>query len=116
MMAEAERMADEIILIHRGQVVLEGSLDQVRGGKNTLHLHFDGDGSFLGELPHVRKASIGHNVAELSLSEGADPQQILQACMQRVRIRKFEIGAPSLEEIFIDKVGAETLAHEEVVR
>lgn len=118
MMAEAERMADEIILIHRGKVVLEGSLDDVRAsfGKNTLHIDFDGDGSFLKDLPQVRKASIVNHAAELSLAEGADPQQILQATMGRLRIRKFEVAAPSLEEIFIEKVGAETLAHEEVVR
>ena len=116
MMAEAERMADEIILIHRGKVVLEGSLDEVRGsfGRNTLHLDFDGDGSFLSELPQVRKASIGSHAAELSLSDGADPQRVLEASMTRLRIRKFEIASPSLEEIFIDKVGAETLAQEEV--
>lgn len=118
MMAEAERMADEIILIHRGQVVLEGSLDDVRHsfGRNTLHLNFDGDGSFLRQLPQVRKASIVNHAAELSLAEGADPQQILEAAMGRLRIRKFEIAAPSLEEIFIDKVGAETLASEAVAK
>ena len=116
MMGEAEKMADELILIHKGQVVLEGTLDQVRGsfGRNTLHLDFDGDGAFLGELPEVRKASIDQSSAELSLVEGADPQQILHACMPRVRIRRFELAAPSLEEIFIAKVGAETLAHEGV--
>jgi ABC-2 type transport system ATP-binding protein len=114
MMAEAEKMADEIILIHRGQVVLEGTLDEVRGsfGRNTLYLDFDGDGTFLGELPQVRKASILKSSAELSLAEGADPQEVLHACMPRVRIRRFEIASPSLEEIFIAKVGAETLAHE----
>lgn len=116
MMGEAERMADEIILIHRGQVVLEGSLDEVRGGKNTLHLDFDGDGSFLETLPNVRKATIENHQAELSLAEGADSQAILQAAMARLRIRRFELGAPSLEEIFIEKVGAETLAAEEVVQ
>jgi ABC-2 type transport system ATP-binding protein len=114
MMGEAEKMADEIILIHQGQVVLEGTLDQVRGsfGRNTLHLDFDGDGSFLGELPQVRKASILATSAELSLAEGADAQQILQASVPRLRIRRFEVMAPSLEEIFIAKVGAETLAAE----
>src|ERR1700741_2149556 len=42
MMGEAEKMADEIVLIHKGQVVLEGTLDQVRAsfGENTLHLEF----------------------------------------------------------------------------
>lgn len=114
MMAEAERMADEIILIHRGQVVLEGSLDQVRGsfGRNTLHIDFDGDGAFLGDLPAVRRAAIVNNAAELSLVEGADPQSILATAMGRLRIRRFELAAPSLEEIFIERVGAETLSHE----
>jgi ABC-2 type transport system ATP-binding protein len=114
MMAEAERMADEIILIHQGRIVLEGSLDDVRAsfGRNTLHIDFDGDGSFLRELPQVRKAAIVGNAAELSLTEGADPQQILQASMTRLRIRRFELSSPSLEEIFIEKVGTETLQHE----
>ena len=118
MMAEAERMADEVLLIHRGKVVLEGSLDQVRHsfGRNTLHIDFDGDGAFLAGLPHVTKASIVNHAAELSLADGADPQHILEASMGRLRIRKFEIAAPSLEEIFIDKVGAETLAGEAVVK
>lgn len=114
MMAEAEKMADEIILIHRGRVVLDGTLDEVRSsfGKNTLHLDFDGDGAFLGELPQVRRAAILGHSAELSLIDGADPQRILEASMARLRIRRFELAAPSLEEIFIDKVGAETLAQE----
>jgi len=114
MMAEAEKMADEIVLIHEGQVVLDGTLDRVRTsfGRNTLHLDFDGDGAFLEQLPQVRKASILSNSAELSLSEGADAQQILQASVPRLRIRRFEVMTPSLEEIFIAKVGAETLGAE----
>src|SRR6185436_11206285 len=93
MMGEAERMADEIVLIHQGKVVLSGSLDHVRGsfGRDTLHIDFDGDGAFLSELPQVRKASIVNNSAEISLNEGADPQQILEACMPRVRIRRFQV-------------------------
>lgn len=116
MMGEAERMADEIVLIHRGKVVLEGTLDQVRGsfGNNTVHLDFEGDGAFLRDLPQVRRAAILNNAAELSLAEGADPQSILEAVRSRLRIRRFEIAVPSLEHIFIEKVGADTLAPEEV--
>jgi ABC-2 type transport system ATP-binding protein len=114
MMAEAERMADEIVLIHRGEVVLDGTLDQIRGsfGRNTLHLDFDGDGAFLRDLPDVARATIQQHSAELSLTEGSDPHRILDAAMPRLRIRRFEIAAPSLEEIFIEKVGAETLSQE----
>ena len=114
MMAEAEKMTDEIILINQGKVVLEGTLDQVRSsfGKNTLHIDYDGDGAFLGGLTDVRQSSILNNSAELSLHEGADPQRVLEACMGRLRIRRFELATPSLESIFIDKVGHDTLTGE----
>lgn len=114
MMAEAERMADEIILIHRGQVVLEGTVDEVRAshGRNTLYVDFEGDGGFLENLPQVRKATIHSNSAELTLEEGADTQKILEACVPRLRVRRFEIASPSLEEIFIERVGTETLQQE----
>jgi ABC-2 type transport system ATP-binding protein len=114
MMAEAEKMADEIVLIHSGQVVLEGTLDHVRGsfGKNTVHLDFEGDGSFLNDLPDVVRASVHKSSAELSLAEGADPQRVLEACMPRVRVNRFEVATPSLEQIFIAKVGNETLSNE----
>jgi ABC-2 type transport system ATP-binding protein len=114
MMGEAERMADEIILIHRGQVVLNGSLDQIRGeaGKNALHIDFDGDGAFLQTLPQVRAAAVDGNSAEITLHDGADAQQVLQAAMARLRIQRFELAQPSLEQIFIGKVGEDTLSAE----
>src|SRR6266851_3880152 len=111
MMGEAERMADEIVLIHQGKVVLSGPLDFIRSsaGKNTLHIEFDGDGTFLETLPQVKHAMIVNNAAELTLAEGADPQKILEASLSRVRIRKFELATPSLEHIFMEKVGADML-------
>src|SRR5439155_26176877 len=83
MMGEAERMADDIVLVHRGRIVLDGALEEIRDsfGKNTLHLDYDGDGDFLASLPHVVKSRIDTNEAELTLSDGADPQKVLEACM-----------------------------------
>ena len=49
--------------------------------------------------------NVVNNAAELTLSDGADPQQVLAAAMGKVRIRRFELGTPSLEKIFIDQVG-----------
>jgi len=111
MMGEAEKMADDIVLIHRGKVVLDGTLEQVRGsfGKNTLHIDFEGDGAFLRDLPDIRAARIVGNSAEIALIDGADPQRVLEASIGRLRIRRFELAAPSLEEIFIQKVGDESL-------
>ncbi len=114
MMGEAEKMADDIVLIHDGRVVLSGELAKVRAsfGKNTVHIDFDGNGAFLESLPGVARATVQPNNAELRLSAQADPQAILGASVGRLRISRFEIAEPSLEEIFIDRVGAGTLERE----
>src|SRR5436853_141075 len=90
MMGEAEKMADEIVLIHRGKVVLQGGLEEVRGsfGRNTLHMEFEGDGTFIETLPHVTRAAVSNNGAEIVLADGSDPQKILEASVSRLRIRK----------------------------
>ena len=113
-MAEAEKLAEEIVLIHRGKVVLDGSLAEVRAssGKNAVHFDFEGDGSFLVSLPGVAGGRVDTNHAELALATGADPQALLPAAMARLTIRRFEVVEPSLEEIFIEKVGESTLEAE----
>jgi len=79
MMAEAEKMADEIVLIHQGRVVLSGELSRVRAsfGKNTVHMAFEGDGAFLEGLAGVTWVAIQPNRAELKLGRGPYPQAIL---------------------------------------
>ncbi len=111
MMAEAERMVDDIVLIHEGRVVLAGELGVIRAasGKNTVRMDFAGDGAFLARLSGVEHAAVDTSGAELRLSPGTDPQAILAASVERVRITRFEIARPSLEEIFIERVGAGTL-------
>jgi ABC-2 type transport system ATP-binding protein len=112
MMGEAEKLADDIVLIHDGKVVLAGGLTDVRSahGKNTVHLEFEGDGAFLSDLPGVEKAVLTNNAAEMALGRGVDAQGVLQAAVGRLRIQRFEVASPTLEQIFIESVGAETLA------
>jgi ABC-2 type transport system ATP-binding protein len=110
-MGEAEKMVDEIVLIHEGRVVLAGELARVRAsfGKNNVLLEFSGEGAFLASLPDVESSSIQTNRAEIRLRAGADPQAVLAASVSRLRIARFEIAEPSLEDIFIDRVGVGTL-------
>jgi ABC-2 type transport system ATP-binding protein len=114
MMGEAEKMVDDIVLIHEGRVVLAGELAKVRAsfGKNTVHMAFEGDGAFLAELPGVARATVQPNGAELRLTAGADGQAVLAASIGRLKISRFEVADPSLEEIFIERVGAGTLERE----
>ena len=113
-MDQAERLCESICLINKGKVVLDGALTEVkkRFGMNSIHLEFDGDGSFLTELPQVKKAVAYQNSAELELVDGVATRAILQACSERINIRKFEVLEPSLNAIFLNAVGANVVKEE----
>jgi ABC-2 type transport system ATP-binding protein len=106
-MEQVEMMCDAICLIHQGRSVLEGDLRAIKQsyGKNTLRIEYSGDGNFL-DLPEmVEKVNRFGAMAEAKLKPGADPQEILKAALQRgVRISRFELIEPPLNDIFIDKV------------
>jgi ABC-2 type transport system ATP-binding protein len=106
-MGEAEKLCDEIVLVHDGRVVKAGPLAEVKasGGRDAVHAEFEGEGAFLAQLPGVGSARIDTNRAELRLQAGADPQQLLAAAVGRLRILRFEVVAPSLEEVFLEAVG-----------
>jgi ABC-2 type transport system ATP-binding protein len=106
-METAERLCKEIALINKGKLVLSGSLAKVKEGfgKNSLLIEYEGDGGFLGTLPGVAKVDAYGSYSEVRLDDGADPQDVFRAIAGRLRVSKFEIVAPTLHNIFIEKVG-----------
>jgi energy-coupling factor transporter ATP-binding protein EcfA2 len=106
-MDSAEKLCDEICLINRGKIVLEGSLKEVKQkfGKNSVHVEFVGDGSFIQALPQVKNATVYENYAELQLNGAISSRELLSSISSKVEIRKFEFVEPSLNSIFLDVVG-----------
>jgi len=108
-MEQAEQICDNILMIHKGQKVLDGTLKQVRStGDQGLLIDYDGDGSFLSDLPGVRRVNDSGKQAELFMTDDANPQEILAALVGRIDIRRFDLREPSLHEIFIRTVGGES--------
>jgi ABC-2 type transport system ATP-binding protein len=107
-METAERLCKEIALINKGRLVLSGPLAKVKEGfgKNSLLIEYEGDGGFLGALPGVARVDGYGSYSEIRLEAGADPQIILKSVAGRLKVNKFEIVAPTLHNIFIEKVGA----------
>ncbi|HLF19659.1 MAG TPA: ATP-binding cassette domain-containing protein [Bacteroidota bacterium] len=106
-MEQVEKMCDNICLINKGKIVLGGSLKDVKNkyGTNSVHLEFEGDGSFLRQLPMVKRADIYQNYAELELVDISRAKEILSKLDAKLNLRKFEIVEPSLNSIFINVVG-----------
>jgi ABC-2 type transport system ATP-binding protein len=106
-MEQVEMMCDAICLINKGCSVLSGELRAIKQsyGKNTLRLEYSGDDGFLEGTGSIEKVNHFGAVVEARLKPGADPQEILKAALERgVRISRFELIEPPLNDIFIEKV------------
>jgi len=111
-MEQAEKMCDRVVIISRGRKVVDGTMAEVKreGGRRHVALTFHRDGAraarVLDDRSLVASAADNGASAEVELAAGADPDRLLQALMESgAGISRFEVVEPSLESIFIAKVG-----------
>jgi len=107
-MNQVEALCDRVLMVNDGRAVLYGALDEIRDEHRGHAVLVESDA----EIPQVagvteRQSHRDH--IELVLDPASTPQQILQALVQAdVPIERFEVATPSLNEIFIEKVGGGT--------
>jgi ABC-2 type transport system ATP-binding protein len=105
-MDQVEKLCDSICLINRGKAVLQGSLSEVKNGngRRFVQIDYEGDGACLAGNPLIDSLNDYGNHAELRLKPGADSQVLLQTAMRQLRVIRFQVMDPSLEQIFIERV------------
>ncbi|MEA2006221.1 MAG: ATP-binding cassette domain-containing protein [Acidobacteriota bacterium] len=106
-MEQVEMICDNICLINKGKMVLEGNLNRIKSqyGKNTIVLDYEGDASFIKGFPEIERIDDYGRHMEIKLNEQANPQDLLCKITGRIRVNKFEVMEPTLNAIFIEKVG-----------
>ncbi len=112
-MDQVEKMCDAIALIHRGKVVLEGNMRDVKNAypRNRVEVVYEGDNSFLRNPVVEEVKEYGGGITNIKLrGDGVttmpDAQPLLaDAVRNGTRITRFEVKEPTLEEIFIERVG-----------
>jgi ABC-2 type transport system ATP-binding protein len=106
-MEQVEMVCDDICLINKAEMVLEGNLSKIKRqyGKNTVVLDYEGDASFIRSFPEVEKIDDFGKFMEIKLRERSDPQGLLAKLVGRIAINRYEVKEPTLNAIFIEKVG-----------
>ena len=109
----AERICDHVCIIARGEKVADGTLAQVRTehGGDYVAIAFDewsaNAVNAVKESPVVSRVRENGQLLEVGMKDGADPQQLLKHLVDAgVRLKRFECTEPSLEQIFLERVGA----------
>lgn len=107
-MEHVEELCEHLCIMHHGKPVVHGSLKEIKRsfGRKNVCISADFDLSFLKEVNGVVKIKEGQGEVNLQIEDEAVSQYILEQLQGRGFLRKFELEEPSLNDIFIEKVGA----------
>ena len=104
-MYQVEALCDRIVLIDEGRTVLYGSVHEVKRNFAGNAVAIEGQGDF-DQIPGVLETRRENGTWHLALEVGTDPQAVFRALATRgnVRIERFELAEPSLDDIFVQVV------------
>ena len=107
-MEQVEQICEEIALINKGQIILEGNVEQIKSDFKTNQFKLEFDGSFPTDMIGDNFQVIHDDASSVIIqaSEGHNSNELLSGLLDRnITLRSFQEILPSLNEIFIKKVG-----------
>jgi ABC-2 type transport system ATP-binding protein len=107
-MEHVEELCQHLCIMHKGSPVVHGSLREIKRsfGKKNLFIQGDFDLSFLERIPGVLKSKQLSEGVELQIENEEVAKVIFHDLQNKGFVRKFALEEPSLNDIFIEKVGA----------
>ena len=113
-MEQAESMCDRVVIINRGQKVVDGTLSEIKAAAGDRHVALTFTKNRQAADPILKDRSLVTSVddtglgVELELAAGAQADHLLELLVKAgCGLNRFELQAPSLRAIFISKVGPE---------
>lgn len=110
LMETAERLCEDILLINKSRKLLAGGLAEVRRGfmRNLIRIRGTGIDQVSSDPRWVARRVERPDEIEVVLAEGTDPDGFLRELVTSgASVTKFEVVAPSLNDIFIEMVGGD---------
>ncbi|MGC9467322.1 MAG: ABC transporter ATP-binding protein [Anaerolineae bacterium] len=107
-MYQVEALCNRIVLINEGNTVLYGEVDKIKREFAGNAVTLEGQGDF-SDIPGVLEARRHNGAWHLALDTGTSPQDVFHALARRdgVKVERFEVAEPSLDDIFIQVVKGE---------
>ena len=107
---QVEEMCEDVVIINKGQTVVQGSVREVKRqhGRNVIRLKLDNDpeASWLDTLEGIHVTKRRQDYIEMQIQAHLNPNVIVEAALQHGgNITLFELAEPSLTDIFIETVG-----------
>jgi ABC-2 type transport system ATP-binding protein len=106
---QAQELCQDVAIIHHGQIVASGDVDDVRRSTGKTNVQFavrdDDRVHWLDELSQVQVVRRREDYIDIAVPDEAVARSILDEAMRRgALVDRFEISAPSLNDVFLSIV------------
>jgi len=106
-MEHVEEMCKQIAMFKEGKAIEKGKIREIKQkyGKKVVALYTEENLTFLQDRKGILSYEKTPYGVRIKLQKEEDSQEIVKEAMKKGFIRKFELEEPTLNEIFIQKVG-----------
>ena len=106
---DAQELSSDVAIIHRGNLLISGSVDEVRRSTGQHYLRFavagDSELGWVSEIPESQIVSRRSDHVEIGVPDENTARAILRHAIERdMPVTMFEIDYPSLNDVFLDLV------------
>lgn len=107
-MTQIEEFCSEVVIMNHGKTVLKGNLQEIKNSYpcNKLEIATNEDITKYIEKEGLKIEFSKNNEYSINIDSEEKAHKLLKGLIeQNIEVNKFELKRPSLEEIFIEKVG-----------
>lgn len=106
-MEHVEELCDYICIMNKGKAIVSGSIDQVKDdfGKKDIFIEGAHNFEFLKEFEGVEDFKETKKGVKITISDESYAENIYQSVTKLGYLKRFQVAEPSLNDIFIAKVG-----------
>ena len=108
-MVHAELLCDHVVMIHRGDKVLDDAIGGIRARYDPRNVLFEpidpaADVGALARIPGVERVRKDGPSWDIALAPGASPASVIQQAAAAIPPARVELRRPTLEDVFISIV------------
>ena len=105
-MEQVERLCNNICLINQGRIIVEGALESIRAAHQSNAVEVAFTGELNKEIAQVYFDEVAITESKIAGILKDDSSSFLRWINDQVSVESFQVKTPSLEQIFIEEVRA----------
>ena len=106
-MEHVEELCDDVCILNKGKLVVSGPINEVKAnhGNKSVIIETEHEMKEIDNLPGVLQVERNKKEIKAMIESEAIAESIYKVVIQYGFVKRFQVVEPSLNEIFIDKVG-----------